>query len=350
MNSRQRVLSAIEMTGPDRVPLMHETLPGAWTRYGDALKDLYDKYPDDVVHVGSATFGEFGPEIGAPSRDPWGSLWVRHNDEHKGQVVFHPLADWAALDGYRPPDTADDEMIASVVKRIEENDGRKYTLADGDTLWQRMYYLHGFQAIIEDLLVHPEPCAQLRDLILEVILRRLRRLAALDGLDGVHFRDDWGTQQALLIRPALWRDFFKPSYARMFEVVRRSGKHVWFHSDGVIDQIIPDLMELGAHVLNPQCNCMPRQRLSELIAGQVCLLGDLDRQWTLPRGTTQDVRDAVRKDIDTYGRFQGGLIARGEIAGDVPLENVEAMLDEMTRRVAGGAPPILPQHASHAHP
>lgn len=332
MNSRQRVRCAIEMTGPDRVPLMHDTLPGARRRHGAALEELYRKYPDDVVHVGSATCGEFGPQIGAASRDPWGSLWVRQNDEHKGQVVFHPLADWAALDGYRPPDTATDRIIAEVVKRIEENQGRKYTLADGDTLWQRMYYLHGFQAANEDLLVDPEPSARLRDLILEVILRRLGRLAELAGLDGVHFRDDWGTQQALLIRPGLWRELFKPAYAQMFDVVRRSGKHVWFHSDGVIDQIVPDLIELGAHVLNPQCNCMPRRRLRALIAGKVCLLGDLDRQWTLPRGTPQDVRKAVREDLETYGRFQGGLIARGEIAGDVPLQNVEAMLDEMTGR------------------
>jgi hypothetical protein len=76
---------------------------------------------------------------------------------------------------------------------------------------------------------------------------------------------------------------------------------------------------------------MPRRRLRPLIAGKVCLLDDLDRQTTLPRGTPQDVRHAVRQDVDTYGRHQGGLIARGEIAGDVPLENVEAMLDEMTR-------------------
>jgi len=317
--------------GPDRVPLMHDTLPGARSRYGAALEALYRKYPDDVVHVGSATSGEFGPEIGVPSRDPWGSLWLRQNDEHKGQVVFHPLADWTALDGYRTPDTASEETIADVQRKIHENNGRKYTLADGDTLWQRMYYLRGFQAANEDLLAEPERCAQLRDLILAVILRRLRRLAELDGLDGVHFRDDWGTQQALLIRPALWRAFFKPAYAQMFDVIRRSGKHVWFHSDGVTHQIIPDLIELGAQVLNPQCNCMTRQRLETLIAGKVCLLGDLDRQWTLPRGSPQDVRNAVREDIDTYGRHQGGMIARGEIAGDVPLENVEAMLDEMTR-------------------
>ena len=205
-----------------------------------------------------------------------------------------------------------------------------YTLTDGDTLWQRMYYLHGFQAVNEDILIEPDRCAALRDMILDVILRRLRRLVELDGLDGVHFRDDWGTQQALSISPRLWREFFKPAYAAMFQIVRRSGKHVWFHSDGVIDEIIPDLIQIGAHVLNPQCNCMPRKRLAELIAGKVCLLGDLDRQWTLPRGTLDDVRAAVRADIDTYGRFNGGLIARGQVAGDVPLANAEAMLDEMT--------------------
>jgi hypothetical protein len=61
---------------------MHDTLPGAAARYGDLLDVLYRKYPEDVVRVGSATCGEFGPEIGVPSPDPWGSLWVRPNDEH----------------------------------------------------------------------------------------------------------------------------------------------------------------------------------------------------------------------------------------------------------------------------
>ena len=335
MLSRDRVIRAIEKRGPDRVPLMHDTLPGAFARHGHALEALYRQYPDDVAHVGSATYGEFGREIGVPSRDPWGSLWVRRTDGHKGQVVFHPLADWADLERYQPPDTAGDEILAAVARRIEENAGRKYTLADGDTLWQRMYYLRGFQAINEDLLAEPELCTRLRDLILEVILRRLHRLTQLEGLDGVHFRDDWGTQKSLLIRPALWRELFRPAYARMFDVVRQSGGHVWFHSDGVIDAIIPDLVALGVDVLNPQCNCMPRQRLRSLVAGKVCLLGDLDRQWTLPRGSPEDVRAAVRADVDTYARAGGGLILRGEIAGDVPLDNIEAMLDEMSRYGGG---------------
>jgi len=71
MNSRQRVVRAVEMTGPDRVPIMHDTLPGAFARYGEALEGLYRKYPEDVINVGSATSGEFGPQVGALSLDPW---------------------------------------------------------------------------------------------------------------------------------------------------------------------------------------------------------------------------------------------------------------------------------------
>ena len=46
MNSRQRVVRAIEMTGPDLVPIVHDTLPGARARYGRALEDLHRRYPD----------------------------------------------------------------------------------------------------------------------------------------------------------------------------------------------------------------------------------------------------------------------------------------------------------------
>ena len=329
MNSRQRVLRAIAMTGPDRVPIMHGTLPGAIARHGDAIMDLYRQYPEDVLNVGAATYGEFGPEIGAPSRDPWGCEWVRYSDEQKGQVTRNPLADWSALGEYPPPDTASDQIIDQVRRRLTENAGEKYTLADAYMLWQRMCYLHGYRATAEELLVQQDRCAELRDMVLGVLLRRLERLGELPELDGIRFCDGWGSQQSLLISPDLWREFFKPAYATMFDVVRRSSKHVWMHCYGVIEEIIPDLIEIGVDVLNPQSNCMNRERLRRLVAGRICVLGDIDRQWVLPQGTPDDVRAAVRADIDNFGCFNGGLVSHGKVGGDVPLENIEAMLDEM---------------------
>jgi uroporphyrinogen decarboxylase len=132
-----------------------------------------------------------------------------------------------------------------------------------------------------------------------------------------------------LIRPGLWREFFGPAYAKMFEVVRRSGKHVWMHCYGMIEEILPDLIEAGVDVLNLQSSLMDRGRLGRQLAGRICVLGEVDRQWTLPRGTPEEVRAAVRADVETFAGPGGGLVAHGKVGGDVPLENIEAMLDEM---------------------
>jgi len=330
MNSRERVTRAIEFRQPDRVPVTHATLPGAFKRYGDQLRALYAAYPADVLDVGGATAGEFGPQIGVPSRDTWGAEWVRYTDEHKGQVVSHPLADWSALASFQPPDTSGDAFMAPLLANLH-NAGDKYTLADGDTLWQRMFYLHGYAETLEDLILRPEECAALRDMILAVMLRRVERLCRLPELDGIHFRDDWGTQEALMISPRLWRAFFKPAYARLFGLARQAGKHVWFHSDGAIANIVPDLIEIGVQVFNPQVNAIGRDKLAVLCAGQVTIQADIDRQWTLPHGTPEEVRAAVRADHATFGSRGGGYIGRGEVAGDVPLGNVRAMLEELMR-------------------
>jgi uroporphyrinogen decarboxylase len=305
-------------------------LPGAVARYGEALEELYQRYPADVCNVGAATAGEYGPQVGVPSRDTWGSTWVRYTDEHKGQVVGHPLSDWEALRGFEPPDTSSERLIAQLEARLEANARSRYTLADGDTLWQRMFYLHGYEATLQDLLLAPRRCAELRDLILAVMVRRVERLCRLPDLDGIHFRDDWGTQQALMIRPTLWRSFFKPAYARLFGLTRDAGKHVWFHSDGAIAAIVPDVIEIGVQVLNPQVDLIGRDGLAALCRGKVCIEADIDRQWVLPFGTPKEVRAAVRADIEALGSADGGYIGRGEVAGDVPLENVAALLDEIT--------------------
>ena len=331
MNSRERVTRAIEMRGPDRVPLTHATLPGAVWHFGAALDDLYRRYPSDVANVAVASEGEYGPEIGTPNPDSWGAAWVRYTDEHKGQVSHHPLASWDSLASFQPPDRASDSIIDGVKAQVAAEKGQTYTLADGDTLWQRMFYLHGYAATLEDLLVAPDRCADLRDMILRAMVRRVERLCAIKGLDGLHFRDDWGSQEALMINPEMWRIFFKPAYARIFAIVRNADKHVWFHSDGAIQSIIPDLIAMGAQVLNPQVALIGRETLSRLCAGKISIQADIDRQWLLPYGEPEEIRATVRGDIDAFGRYDGGYIGRAEAAGDVPLENLQAVLDETTR-------------------
>jgi len=52
------------------------------------------------------------------------------------------------------------------------------------------------------------------------------------------FTDDWGTQNSLMIAPAMWRKFFAANYRRVFDEVHRFGKQVIFHSCGNVAAII----------------------------------------------------------------------------------------------------------------
>jgi len=90
--------------------------------------------------------------------------------------------------------------------------------------------------------------------------------------------------------------------------------------------IIPDLCEVGVNVLNPQFSCHRLESLAETAKGRLCVSSDVDRQYILPRGTPAEVDSYVKKVVELFGRGNnGGLIGRGEVSIDTPLENIEAM-------------------------
>ena len=107
--------------------------------------------------------------------------------------------------------------------------------------------------------------------------------------------DDWGSNTSLLINPAQWRVVFKPIYAELCEIIRSAGKFVFFHSDGNIEAIYPDLIEIGVSALNSQLFCMDIERLGERYRGKITFWGEIDRQRILPYGTPEEVRAAVHR-------------------------------------------------------
>ncbi|MGQ9592042.1 MAG: hypothetical protein ACUVYA_17310 [Planctomycetota bacterium] len=54
----------------------------------------------------------------------------------------------------------------------------------------------------------------------------VRSWAKLDGVDTVFLTDDWGTQNALMISPDLWRKLFAPRYRKIFDEAHRAGLDV----------------------------------------------------------------------------------------------------------------------------
>jgi uroporphyrinogen-III decarboxylase len=107
---------------------------------------------------------------------------------------------------------------------------------------------------------------------------------------------------------------------------------VAYHTDGKVDPIIPELIEIGLDVLNPvQPASMDPALLKEKYGDRLCFWGTIDEQYTLPFGSPSDVEVEVLERLRTVGQ-EGGLILSPthHVQLDTPLENFWAMVKTIT--------------------
>jgi hypothetical protein len=331
MESRERVVRAIHFDTPDRPPISHAILPSAQYHYGEALKAITDAVPEDF---GWGLLPDLPRDKLPPlykkgtHGDDFGTVWKVTVEGRCGIPVEYPIAeDWSNYAAYRWP-----AVFEAGVPRYRLYSGHMagqsaayYARGAWITFWEQMQQLHGFEATLVDLARDRPEVYRLRDDLLAFNLAWIDRWLALD-YQGLHFADDWGSQTNLLISPERWRQFFKPAYAAMFSKVKAAGLDVWFHSDGQIIEILPDLVELGVDVLNCQASVMARERL-RAFAGQICFRTDIDRQHVLPYVSPDEVKAYVNRLFYDLGTPEGGIVACGEISEDVPLENIRAMYE-----------------------
>ena len=183
------------------------------------------------------------------NRDEFGTLWkVTHQGRCGIPIEFPVAADWSNYGRYRwPVFGAGVPQYRLYSGHMAGNDSAYYARGGWITFFEQMQQLHGFQATLVDLAMDEPMIYRLRDDLLQFNLDWLDRWLAQD-YQGLHFADDWGSQTSLLISPKMWRTFFKPAYGAMFAKVKKAGRDVWFHSDGNILPIIPDLLDLGVDV------------------------------------------------------------------------------------------------------
>jgi len=333
LGCRERVLRAINFQNPDKIPLSYSVMPSALFKYGQSYIDLCKVYPSDfydpgeVLKIPQRDVAHYRPDGSYYKEwtDEWGSVWVMLREGISGEVKRPVLDDWSKLKVLKVPPVpgilpADRQRRREGMKRQKE----KYVgWSGGGSLFEQMQWLRGTEELLMDIAADCAEVYELADLLLEERLLPSIEVAIDAGADVVGFTDDWGTQQQLLINPESWRKIFKPCYRKMFNLVCQGGALPWLHSDGMTIAIIPDLIEIGLKVLNPQFSCMDMNTIRDLCDGRLCIAGDIDRQWTLPSGTPEQVREYLRQVTRVFDSPSGGFIYQLGLE-DTPLENAEA--------------------------
>jgi hypothetical protein len=315
MSSYEVVRRAIEFDNPDRLPV----------RFGSLGQSDIQLVKWKQIGTGDHAYRE--------TVDEWGCTWQRSEAKNMGQVKGHPLQDWEALDRYRWPDAEDPRFYEGMEDRFAGSDG-KYIITDiFMLLFERMQALHGFEETLTDLFVERERMEMLADRIVAFDLGVMRNTAGRfpGRIHGFAFTDDWGSENATLISPLLWDEFFKPRYKRLFDAAHSYGWHVWMHSCGKVNAIIGGLIEVGLNVINLQQPCaLGIEEVGKHFRGRICFESLCDIQATLPWKGEDEIKEEARLLLHEWATPRGGFILSdygdGQAIG-VPLEKKQIMLD-----------------------
>ncbi len=198
------------------------------------------------------------------------------------------------------------------------------------TIFETAWALRGLEQMMLDMILDPDLANHLLDIPYHYHLTAAKKLASL-GVDMIWTGDDVGSQNQMLISPDMWRTFLKPRMANFISELKaiNPAVKVAYHSDGDVEPIIPELIEIGIDVLNPiQPASMDPAEIKRKYGDKLCFWGTVDEQHTLPFGSPADVEAEVRERLHTVGQ-DGGLILAPthHVQLDTPLENFWAMVN-----------------------
>ncbi len=261
-------------------------------------------------------------------QDVFGVVWDRSIDKDIGNVEGCVLQE-PTLKQYTFPDPLDQCFFTEIPGQIAQYGDRFRVFQIGFSLYERAWTLRGMQNLLMDFYDHPQFVHTFLNTIADYNITQLNEATRYD-IDAVYFGDDWGQQHGLQMGPKLWRQFIYPVLERIYGAVHASGKYVFIHSCGDVDELFDLLIGIGVNCFNPfQPEVMDVTSLLHKYHGQLTFHGGLSTQRTLPYESPEDVRAETRRLLE-LGQEGGYIFAPAhDVDGDVPLENILAFIEEI---------------------
>ncbi|MCX6038809.1 MAG: hypothetical protein NTW99_13170 [Chloroflexi bacterium] len=243
------------------------------------------------------------------------------------------------IENFDWPDPNNPNMFSGLKEKAQDwYENTDYIVgADGIKvgILQTASQLRGYDKLFMDFALNPEITHIFLDRISSVINEMYRHYLEVVGpyVQVVVITDDQGTQNSLMISPAMFREFIKPRLKSLIDTIKATADvKVLMHCDGAILKIIPDLIEIGVDILNPIQTVVQgledTKALKEQFGDQICFHGGIDVQQVLPNASPEEVRQEVERRKCDLGRRGGYILAPcHNINVDIPVENVIALFD-----------------------
>jgi uroporphyrinogen decarboxylase len=341
LTSQQRVIAAARRQTPDRIPRYIDLEDYVYHQLCQwlALSDLTSVLKNDIVFVGPVNtrqendYSVYFTQTNI-TWDEWGRgrIW---DNLHQYAAYFYPLERADSIDEilqYPWPDLEAPYRYAGLSGKVDQLHAMGLAVSGGlqETIFEIAWQLRSMSLLFEDILHQDEKAAILLDQITD---RRVAsaRAYAYAGVDILSLGDDVSMQTGLMMSRKMWRAWFKPRLARVIQAARqvRPDILIEYHSDGKINDLIEDLIEIGADILNPvQPECVDYNWVKSMFGERLSFSGGLGVQSVLPFGTPDEVRSHTHKAIEILGAGGGYIVGPSHVVErDVSMENILAMLE-----------------------
>jgi len=242
---------------------------------------------------------------------------------------FTTLSEFKA---YPYPDPVKDfywDNIADVARLIKEKDLISYANMS-QTVFETAWQMRGMEELMIDMIEEAELANYHLERITEIRCEFARRYASA-GFDIIALGDDVSSQLGMMMSVDMWRKYFKHRLARIINEAKRINPqiYIFYHGCGNLQDIIPELIEIGVDILNPiQPECMNPFEIKRLYGDRLAFWGGLGTQSLMPFGTPQEIRNTCRQLIENMGNGGKFILAPSHVLEpEVPWENIQAFVE-----------------------
>jgi len=183
-----------------------------------------------------------------------------------------------------------------------------------------------------DMMIEQDRARLLIDKVQSYVIHQVRELmkAAGDVIDIYYIADDFCMQEAPMMPPSVFEQFFIPYIQEIADIVHEHDCKFLFHCCGAVRPLLPMMIKAGVDMLEPiqtRATGMEVTGLKKDFGNDLCFYGSVDLQNVLVQGTEDDVKNEVVRNLNALGKNGGFILGPGHtyIQPDAPLENILTM-------------------------
>ena len=248
--------------------------------------------------------------------------------------MHHPLKNAdsvAAIDEYPFP-IFDDSQLSAIRESVQQlhSQGLASVGYLQMTIWETAWAIRSMEELIADIIDESPIAEKLLDTITDIAITRTKMYVS-GGVDILYLGDDIGMQHTPMMSLDMYTTWLKPRLRKIISAAKSTNPHVliFYHSCGMIYPFIPHLIEVGVDVLHPiQPECMDFEQIYKDYSHKLSFCGTIGTQTTFPKGTPEEMRETVFRNLDITDGGKGLFISPTHLVEpDVPWENIIAYVD-----------------------